>query len=174
MTSDNAPAPWDGKTPRHPAEDAADFWRAEAGRLQTMLDKTRAECAHLEKHFGAQVRKNTELSAEAQHRERAAYAAGWMAAREAAVKAGYDAVNWCRNEAEADLRTVREIVEERILALPPPADAAALAEVVRKARREAFEEAAKIAEERDEVGCPYWADGISIAAAIRARGEGGE
>jgi septal ring factor EnvC (AmiA/AmiB activator) len=55
---------WDGKTPRHPAEDARDFWHKEATRRLKDLDKARRELADLERHFGEQVRKNTNLAAE--------------------------------------------------------------------------------------------------------------
>ncbi len=111
-----------------------------------------------------------------EHHQRtlAASAASWMAAREAAY-AAMDALP----------DHFRWRAEQLIRALPPPADAAAaLAEVVRKAKREAFEEAAQVADRWLEAFKEFQPVVISprgyacnavqdIADAIRARGEGG-
>jgi hypothetical protein len=125
-------------------------------------------------------------------RTQAAAAASWLAAREAAgkhIEAQIDdgpdrpgegptaalmrriRAEWWRRDAAA------------INALPPPSDAAAaLAEVVRVAKREAFEEAARIAERemRELFGDAEdwkqgWNAGLAVGvAAIRARStEGG-
>lgn len=76
-------------------------------------------------------------------RERAAYAAGWLAAREACCL--WDAV-LPFDVSLNDIDAVRRYVA-LLRALPPPADAAAaLDDVVRVARREAFEEAARVAD----------------------------
>ena len=60
------------KTPRHPAEDARDFWHAEATRLLRDLDKARRELADLERHFGKAIADNTALAAEVEARVAAA------------------------------------------------------------------------------------------------------
>jgi len=39
------------KAPRHPAEEALDFWRKEADRTTSALDAARHENAELERHY---------------------------------------------------------------------------------------------------------------------------
>lgn len=109
---------------------------------------------------------------QAQQRERAAAAAAWLAARNTCT-------DWSAllpdNASQHECDAVRRYVAV-LRALPPPADAmAALAEVVRKAKEEEREACAVIADETDT----GWFDARTftaqkIAAAIRARGEGGE
>jgi hypothetical protein len=131
--------------------------------------------------------------AETRHRERAAAAAAWLAAREAAVnavKCGCRVISDWNPDGECACPS--NCAEDDVIALhalPPPADAAAaLAEVVRKAKREAFEEAAQAVEGSTAVtlrlvdphvqkfhGDDRYRDvRAAYAAAIRARGEGGE
>ncbi len=108
-------------------------------------------------------------------RTQAAAAASWMAAREAcalmatAIEDACDDGVLCKLGASA-------VAAARFRALPPPEDAAtALAEVVRKAKREAFEEAAKEVEmlKGHNDATSRNATLEFVAATIRARGEGG-
>ena len=98
-------------------------------------------------------------------RERASYAAAWIAAREAGAVL-----------AEADwLRVSDTALPAKIRALSPPADAAAaLAALVEAARREAFEEAARMIEpasigNTDLAGMAL----LNAAVSLRARAAGG-
>ncbi len=117
--------------------------------------------------------------AEVAHHTRAAAAAAWLAAREAAVnavKCGCRVISdW---NPDGECACPANCAEDDVIALralPPPADAAAaLAEVVRKAKREAFEEAAKIADDEFDRATSGKNVAANVAMAIRARGEGGE
>ena len=103
------------KTPRHPAEDARDFWHAEATRLLRDLDKARRELADLERHFGKAIADNTALAAEVAAREAAARREGIEAAIVAcgAVSAETEGV-WANGftrgviEAQASIRALLE------------------------------------------------------------------
>lgn len=121
---------------------------------------------------------------EAQHRERAAAAAAWMAAREAGAatlnksadetKALADrrAGSHASYELDEDEQILRHHAEQ-LRALPPPADAmAALAEVVRKAKE--GERASIIERARGYLSSArHFGNQLAIEDA-RARTEGGE
>lgn len=51
------------KTPRHPAEERADFWQREAGIQAAALEASRRENIELERHYRAALVKIRELQA---------------------------------------------------------------------------------------------------------------
>lgn len=112
---------------------------------------------------------------EVQHHTRAATAAAWLAAREACFREAHARADFYVTQGAASKVAAAMRVHDAIRALPPPADAAAaLAEVVRKAKEEEREANAKIAQ---AIRVPFkdidpdkYAIGVEIAAAIRARG----
>lgn len=118
---------------------------------------------------------------QAQHRERAAAAAAWLAAMEVAVCI-VNETEFPANGGEAEHDACADFagdVEAALRSTHPPADAAAaLAEVVRKAKEEEREACALLVRASANAamlsGKPVNPSDIhALAAAIRARAEGG-
>ncbi len=195
MPADTAPASWYGK-PLNPEVDGWHWLRTPDGETAPYEWRVAGECERGRwPSYWAAVEEGCWPATDcayiapcltpSEHHQRtlAASAAAWIAAREACA----DTVAAKEKGAAEDpwdggYNVAVYAAEEAIRALPPPSDAAAaLAEVVRKAKCEAFEEAAKIAliitqAEGQRNAKDQWRESIGqeVAAAIRARGEGGE
>jgi hypothetical protein len=176
MTSDANGWPDKPGVPMNPERDGW-HWVQQDGR-KSLCAKWMWGSRSIGKWISADVRGNWRYLApcltpfEIEHRERAASAAAWIAAREAGAKIVHDMIPSASPPQTdhygahvAGERYVAERAEQRIRALPPPADAmAALAEVVRVA----------VERERESIAADFDSErlmihGAYVAQLIRAR-----